>query len=78
MTVYFIEFYQSWPGKGANKLQRLLVLYNWNRFKTIINYHYYSKFKEVTLDALCSINYSYVSKFYSNYVIVRNFILKLR
>ena len=24
---YFIEFYQSWPGKGANKLQPSLVSY---------------------------------------------------
>ena len=23
--ICFIEFYQSWPGKGANKLQRSLV-----------------------------------------------------
>ena len=25
-SIYFIEFYQSWPGIGANKLQRSLVL----------------------------------------------------
>ena len=25
-SINFIEFYQSWPGKGANKLQRSLVV----------------------------------------------------
>ena len=29
-SIYFIEFYQSWPGKGANKLQRSLAMCTWS------------------------------------------------